>query len=1000
MNLRENAYKPISFWSWNGLMEEKELRWQIREFKEKGFGGFFIHSRAGRLIPYMGAQWIASCKVAVDEAEKQGLYVWLYDEDGWPSGFAGGLVNGSGREYWARTLRFETEMPEGSKKEVLCAYKRDLKGYRIAEKEEEPDLYCVQELIPTYVDLMNPNVTKEFLRVTHEVYKEHFGKYFGSVIKGIFTDEPQLLGEFPWSEYLEQLYYKEYGGNLREVLWCLNEAEGYYEIKYRYRKLTNRLMSESFVRAVNEWCRHNGLALTGHFGGEDGLIGQIGSNCGVMPFYRDMGIPGIDHLGNRFASVNLMKQVTSVAHRKNLPYVLSESFGCSGWNISFKDLISVAGWQGVFGVNTLCAHLSAYSILGRRKRDYPAFFSYQEPWWQDCRLLNEAITKLNGYLSNGKRLTHVAVLHPIASAWCLGTKAGKFISSEFRELQNHLVDLHIDYDLIDETELADAQTQNGVLKAGCIDYRLLIVPHSFTLSADTVKILKAFSESGGTVYFIGERPQTVDGLSDHELLPLLKSIKAEDIQNSRTILQKVFRANPVERPYDLLDDRFENEAEGLACCYVKNNEGAYLYCFNHGRGAEITANFRHAGLCKISKIPLFASEASEIPLEFDGEYTYCKFKIKSGCGALFEITENVQSEAEEPKSVVSYTLSPVRVEPLCENCLTLDMGRISLFGEDYTEERCIIRCTDEIYHRMADFGAEATLLIKYRFIADFKKIPERIFLAYEQDRYVSATLNGRELGKETGWFVDKGILKFDIRQLVRNGENEIVLRYIIPNTHKVNDLEDKFESERNRFFYNVEPENIYIVGDFDVVCTGKISENPNYITVKPKNNDTFILKDKTRKYHGELTGQGLWFYRGDAVYDVDIEYRNNGRYYLSVEDLKGVFAAVCMGERELGCLVCPDDRVDLTDYLSYGDNKLRIELRGSNRNLLGPHHHITGEPNFVGPDTFVGVYGFEDFITPEVSGGSTYTDNYSFVPFGIGKIVLTIEGYNAEGAVK
>ena len=110
MNLNGNAFKPINFWSWNGLMEEEEVRWQIKEFKNKGFGGFFIHSRAGRLISYMGEQWMKACGYAIDEAEKQGLDVWLYDEDGWPSGFAGGLVNGCGKEFWAKTLSFESEI--------------------------------------------------------------------------------------------------------------------------------------------------------------------------------------------------------------------------------------------------------------------------------------------------------------------------------------------------------------------------------------------------------------------------------------------------------------------------------------------------------------------------------------------------------------------------------------------------------------------------------------------------------------------------------------------------------------------------------------------------------------------------------------------------------------------------------------------------------------------------------------------------------------------------
>ena len=83
--------------------------------------------------------------------------------------------------------------------------------------------------------------------------------------------------------------------------------------------------------------------------------------------------------------------------------------------------------------------------------------------------------------------------------------------------------------------------------------------------------------------------------------------------------------------------------------------------------------------------------------------------------------------------------------------------------------------------------------------------------------------------------------------------------------------------------------------------------------------------------------------------------------------------------------------MDITKYLKFGKNRVSVRLYGSNRNLMGPHHHITGEPHFVGPSTFRGIKGFEDFVTPEIRSENTYTDHYSFVPFGLSKIRLTIE---------
>ncbi len=80
------------FWSWNGDLEKDELIRQIHVFKEMGMGGFFMHSRVGLQTEYLGDTWFDLINACADTAEKLGMEAWLYDEDRWPSGTAGGLV--------------------------------------------------------------------------------------------------------------------------------------------------------------------------------------------------------------------------------------------------------------------------------------------------------------------------------------------------------------------------------------------------------------------------------------------------------------------------------------------------------------------------------------------------------------------------------------------------------------------------------------------------------------------------------------------------------------------------------------------------------------------------------------------------------------------------------------------------------------------------------------------------------------------------------------------
>ncbi len=109
----DNDYRPAPFWFLNHKLEEPELRRQIRLMKQCGAGGFFMHARAGLRTPYGSKEWFDMVRVIVDEAGKQELKAWLYDEDPFPSGAAGGKVFFEHPEYAARSLKFYEFLPGG-----------------------------------------------------------------------------------------------------------------------------------------------------------------------------------------------------------------------------------------------------------------------------------------------------------------------------------------------------------------------------------------------------------------------------------------------------------------------------------------------------------------------------------------------------------------------------------------------------------------------------------------------------------------------------------------------------------------------------------------------------------------------------------------------------------------------------------------------------------------------------------------------------------------------
>ncbi len=86
-------FSMVPLWSWNGSLEPDELRRQIDEMVDKGVYGAFMHARAGinqGRTPYFSDGWWRAVETCVEYGAEVGFDTWIYDEDKWPSGAAGG----------------------------------------------------------------------------------------------------------------------------------------------------------------------------------------------------------------------------------------------------------------------------------------------------------------------------------------------------------------------------------------------------------------------------------------------------------------------------------------------------------------------------------------------------------------------------------------------------------------------------------------------------------------------------------------------------------------------------------------------------------------------------------------------------------------------------------------------------------------------------------------------------------------------------------------------
>ena len=206
---KSSKYRPLTFWSWNNKLDNERLKQQIYDMKEAGFGGFFMHARFGLKTPYMSDEWFDAVDCCINEAKKQGLTAWCYDENGYPSGFAG-MELLKNPNYLARYIT--VEKTENSTDKPLCVFgvSDDNKPVFDDLQNYNGKVYEIYEnLSPANVDIFNKNVVKNFLNLTHEKYYEKFGEQFGTLVSGFFTDEPQYFRYgTPYSGALANEYEK------------------------------------------------------------------------------------------------------------------------------------------------------------------------------------------------------------------------------------------------------------------------------------------------------------------------------------------------------------------------------------------------------------------------------------------------------------------------------------------------------------------------------------------------------------------------------------------------------------------------------------------------------------------------------------------------------------------------------------------------------------------------------------------------------------------------
>lgn len=1003
-----SEYRGTPFWAWNCKLEKDELLRQIDIFKEMGLGGFHMHVRTGMETEYLSEEFMALIKSCVGHAKDNEMLAWLYDEDRWPSGAAGGFVTKDikHRQKWIRFTANKDYVPSATAVllgvfDVVLCDDGTLKSYKKANIGDEAEgvLWQVWREIniapdpwfngQNYVDTLDKEAIQKFIEVTHDKYFEEIGSEFSKTVPAIFTDEPQFWRKqtlpfaaslndvrLPWTDSIPEIYKNTYGEDvtetLPELLWDLKDNAPSVA-RYRYHDCIAECFASAFADQCGKWCDEHGIALTGHMMEEPTLMSQTHSLGDAMRSYRSFTLPGIDMLLRDNLEFTTAKQAQSAVHQYGREGMMSELYGVTGWDFDFRGHFHEGNWQAALGVTIRVPHLSWVSMKGNAKRDYPASISYQSPWYKEYSHVEDHFARLNTALTRGKPICNIGVIHPVESYWLhwgpneQTALIREVMDNNFLSMADWMLKGCIDFDYVCESLLPSLCEKGGApLKVGHMEYDVIIVPACETLRKTTVDRLEAFRAAGGKLIFMDEAPKYMDAVPSERPKALYDI--SDKIPFNRSSLLSILA------PYRNVEIRHTNGAltKDLVHQMRRDNHGSWIFICS---GEPINEKYTTKDICDGSHFASSSNKSSLIirikgegePKLYDtvsGDIKPLEFEIKNGDtyiyltayhydSFLIYLDDNItQRSLKLPAKKKLVTLKPLPAavpyslsEP---NVYLLDMARYALDREELSkEEEEILRAHNAI---LAKLGLpERTGEVVQPWVIPDTPPTHTATLEYTvvSDIRVEAPILALEDADVAEiYFNGKIIEKKDLGYYTDKSIRKIALPPLEVGENKIM-ITLPFGQRSNL-------EACYLLGSFGVSVRGRVRK---------------IVPLPSLMAFDSITYQDLPYYGGEITYHIDVDMEKDGKLIVKTPHYRAGVLTVDVDGKRAGTISIMPYTADLGEYTA-GKHRVDITAYISRHNCFGHIHNSNPDFRWIGPDCWSTV-------------GDTWTYEYRFLPEGL-----------------
>ena len=377
--VRAESSPLVLFGAQSGKPTKSDVTRTLETAKQAGYSDFIVYPRSGLEYEYMGEEWLTLVGEYLAEAERLGMHIWLYDEYNWPSGSCAGRVPAENPDWRSRTCAIYRQ-PDGS-----FDWRMFFGG-------------------PDSANVFDVAAMNRFRELTHEVYEKRFRRYFGTVIRGIFTDEPGseywgpidpgAITHFRWYRGLEEDYRLATGRDFRADVeaFCLDKTKD--QVWADYTAVIGRAFRRAFSDPITAWCDRLGIVSTGHLMLESQPDQAAYCNGLTLNVLKGLSKPAIDEIYTR-TKVGEAEWLTlasiehAVAHGRHGG--AAELFALGPCDISFDRMLQMIWLTALHRVDTYFVSLHFQSAGGFLKKPHYAMFSSPlQPWFFDQAAFHDA----------------------------------------------------------------------------------------------------------------------------------------------------------------------------------------------------------------------------------------------------------------------------------------------------------------------------------------------------------------------------------------------------------------------------------------------------------------------------------------------------------------------------------------------------------------------------------------------------------------------------------